>query len=139
VHSETYRTFLTGLKFTEQEILESEPSIPVVAYTRAVTDLCLHYNFLEGLAALGVIEEIVARVSPIVGRYCKQNFSAAGDSLFHFTSHETLDIEHANEIYEVVANFYEGENKKVIEKGLSLGMYYHRRLYSDIMGLSEIG
>jgi pyrroloquinoline-quinone synthase len=135
VHSETYRTFLLGIGISEEEIKNAEASVPVLAYTRAVTDLCLHYNFLEGLAALGVIEEIVARVSPIVGQYCNRNFMTAGKSLFHFTSHETLDVEHANEIYEVVALFYEGENKKVIERGLQLGMYYHRRLYSNIMGM----
>lgn len=133
VHSETYKTFLKGIGITEFEINESKPSIPVIAYNRAITDLCLHYHYLEGLAALGVIEEIVARVSPFVGHYAKQTYGSDNKSLVHFTDHEVLDVQHANEIYEVVAQCYEGDQKQIIERGLQLGMYYHTRMYTDIL------
>jgi pyrroloquinoline-quinone synthase len=132
VHLETYRQFLHGIGVTAEEIARSEPIVPVLAYNRAVTDLCLHYPFPEGLAALGVIEEIVARVSPIVGRYALARYGEE-PSLAHFTDHEKLDVTHANEIYEVAAQLYEGENRPLIERGLQLGMYYHTRLYTDIL------
>lgn len=133
VHSQTYKQFLKGIGITEQEINESEPSIPVIAYNRAITDLCLHYPYLEGLAALGVIEEIVARVSPLVGKFAKNTYGSENQSLIHFTDHEVLDVQHANEIYEVVALGYEGDQKQMIETGLKFGMYYHSRMYTDIL------
>jgi pyrroloquinoline-quinone synthase len=133
VHSVTYKEFLTGLGITEIEIQSSKPSFPVIAYNRSISDLCLHYNYLEGLAALGVIEEIVARVSPIVGRYASTQYGSNNESLVHFTDHETLDVTHANEIYEVIATQYEGDNKAVVDRGLNLGLYYHRKLYTDIL------
>ncbi len=137
VHSETYKEFLKGIGLSEQEIHESKPIIPVIAYNRAITDLCLHYPYLEGLAALGVIEEIVARVSPIVGLYAKKNYGSENKSLVHFTDHEILDVQHANEIYEVVAMEYEGQHKEAIDRGLHLGMYYHSRLYTDILNMLQ--
>lgn len=137
VHSETYKQFLVGIGITEQEIKESKPSIPVIAYNRALTDLCLHYHYLEGLAALGVIEEIVARVSPLVGNFAKNTFGSENQSLVHFTDHEVLDVQHANEIYEVVALGYEGQQREIIHQGLELGMYYHAKMYTDILEVAK--
>ncbi|UYZ11690.1 MULTISPECIES: TenA family transcriptional regulator [Brevibacillus] len=132
VHLETYKLFLRGIGVTDAEREASRPIIPVLAYNRAVTDLCLHYPYPEGLAALGVIEEIVARVSPLVGAYAASAYGGTAD-LAHFTDHETLDVTHANEIYEVVAQVYAGDNKPLVERGMQLGMYYHTRLYTDIL------
>jgi len=42
-------------------------------------------------------------------------------------------VQHANEIYEVVARGYEGDQKRIIERGLKFGMYYHSRMYTDIL------
>ncbi len=133
VHSETYKEFLKGIGVSELDIYESKPIVPVIAYNRAITDLCLHYYYLEGLAALGVIEEIVARVSPIVGLYAKNSYGSENKSLVHFTDHEILDVQHANEIYEVVALEYGEQYKENIHRGLQFGMYYHSRLYTDIL------
>lgn len=55
----------------------------------------------------------------------------------HFTDHEILDVQHANEIYEVVAMEYEGQHKEAIDRGLHLGMYYHSRLYTDILNMFQ--
>lgn len=132
VHLETYKQFLTGIGISQTEIEMSEPIIPVIAYNRAVTDLCLHHPYEEGLAALGVIEEIVARVSPIIAQYLQKEYTASEDLMVHFTDHETLDITHADEIYEVVSHFYQGEAQEKVERGLQLGWYYHRRLYADL-------
>jgi len=133
VHSETYRQFLTGIGLGDDAIRSSGPIVPVIAYNRAVTDLCLHYPSSEGLAALGVIEEIVARVSPLVARFALGHFKKEDPSLFHFTSHETLDLSHSAEIYELVEQRWHPANETAIRRGLALGMYYHRRLYDDIL------
>ena len=133
VHSVTYEEFLRGIGVSDDEIADSAPGVAEIAYNRAITDLCLHHHWLEGLGALGVIEEIVARVSPIVGQYATATFASNRKSLTHFTSHAVLDISHANEIYELAAPHYHGDGKAHVRRGMELGMYYHRRLYSDIM------
>ncbi|USG63439.1 iron-containing redox enzyme family protein [Brevibacillus ruminantium] len=132
VHLETYKLFLHGIGVTKDELQQSSPCIGVIAYNRALIDLCLHHPYPEGLGALGVIEEIVARVSPLVGAYATAEYGGKPD-LAHFTDHEVLDVTHANEIYEVASRVYEGKNKLLVERGLQLGMYYHTRLYTDIL------
>ncbi|WP_028776489.1 TenA family transcriptional regulator [Shimazuella kribbensis] len=133
VHVETYKSFLKGIGITDEIIANTDPSIAVIAYNRSITDLCLHYPYEEGLAALGVIEEIVARVSPIISQYIQNNYQDSTNMMIHFSDHETLDITHADEIYEVVALLYNGEQKERVERGLQLGWYYHRRLYTDLL------
>jgi pyrroloquinoline-quinone synthase len=133
VHVETYGAFLAGLGISAEQIAATRATIPVIAYNRAITDLCLHHPFPEGLGALGVIEEIVARVSLIVGRFAKKGSGPQDRPLAHFGDHETLDITHANEIYALAANFFQGDNRRLVEQGLALGMYYHKRLYTDLL------
>ncbi|WP_026671697.1 TenA family transcriptional regulator [Alkalihalobacterium bogoriense] len=133
VHSETYKQFLKGMAVTDEEIKKSRPTVGVIAYNRAILDLCLHYDWKEGVAALGVIEEIVARVSPLVAMMAKTRYRNNQAELAHFLEHETLDVEHANEIYEVVAGFYKEESEEVINQGFELGMYYHMKLYDDVL------
>jgi pyrroloquinoline quinone (PQQ) biosynthesis protein C len=132
VHVETYRDFLRATGLSAAEIEASRPAIPVVAYTRAVSDLCLHHPFPEGLGALGVIEEIVARASPIVARFALVNLGAGQGSLAHFADHAALDIGHANEIYEVAHSLPGAEAREQVRRGMELGHYYHRRLYTDL-------
>jgi pyrroloquinoline quinone (PQQ) biosynthesis protein C len=132
VHVETYRDFLRATGLSDADIAASRPAIPVLAYTRALSDLCLHHPFPEGLGALGVIEEIVARVSPIVARFALQNLGTGPGSLGHFADHATLDITHANEIYEVAFSLPGALAREQVQRGMALGLYYHRRLYTDL-------
>lgn len=137
VHLETYKKFLYAIRVTEQEMIACTPHVGVIAYNRGVTDLCLHYHCAEGLGALGAIEEIVARVSPIVASFTTANYASKKESVVHFSDHETLDITHANEIYQVASVFYEGITKNFVEQGLRLGLYYHTKLYDDILKEAE--
>ncbi|MCX6130609.1 MAG: iron-containing redox enzyme family protein, partial [Proteobacteria bacterium] len=88
-HVKAYEAFLLSNGCTQDLIDASRPAAPVIAYTRAIIDLCLHYPWQQGLAALGVIEDIVARVSPVVN-------SLSGKAETHFfDAHEQLDVGHA--------------------------------------------
>jgi pyrroloquinoline quinone (PQQ) biosynthesis protein C len=137
VHVETYRAFLEGLGVDRSTIAETRPAISVVAYNHAVLDLCLHHPCGEGLGALGVIEEIVARVSPIVARHVHGVRDGQG-SLGHFSDHEVLDLSHCAEIYELAAKAVAlGERPELVLQGMSLGSYYHRRLYTDLLALAR--
>jgi pyrroloquinoline-quinone synthase len=134
VHAETYRRFLSGLGVLPEALAAHRPSVPVLAYNRAVLDLCLHHAPAEGLGALAVIEEIVARVSPIVSRSVRR--SGVTNATGHFSDHEVLDLTHANEIYALAEQLVaEAGGRELAERGLRLGWYYHRRLYTDVLAL----
>jgi hypothetical protein len=134
VHVETYRAFLEGLGVDREALARSRPAICVLAYDRALFDLCLHHPRAEGLGALGVVEEIVARVSPVVARSVR---AARGNtSLGHFADHEVLDLSHADEIYELASGEADAHLPLVLQ-GMRLGWYYHRRLYTDLLAMAR--
>jgi pyrroloquinoline quinone (PQQ) biosynthesis protein C len=133
VHVETYKRFLGALGASPSDIAASKPGIGALAYTRALIDLCLHHPYPEGLGALGVIEEIVARVSPIVAKFTRRKEGGNKSDLVHFSDHEVLDVAHADELYELAAQAHEAGHAEAVQRGLALGMYYHRRLYTDLL------
>ena len=135
VHEVTYRRFLHSLDISEEAIEAHEPGLPALVYTRAVHDLCLHQEIAEGFGAIGVIEEIVARVSIAVSHYAARHLGQVGPD-DHFGLHEVLDVTHADEIYALAEPYYKGTGRQAVERGMRLGHYYHLRLYSDIMALS---
>jgi pyrroloquinoline quinone (PQQ) biosynthesis protein C len=126
-HVQSYLEFLARQGIPETWIKASKPIAPVVAYNRAVLDLCARQHPLEGLAALGVIEDVVARVSPIVTALSVPA-EQRGD---FFDEHAALDIGHAIELYELVVPHY-AENAARIDLGLELGLYYHAGMYEAI-------
>lgn len=134
-HEETFKLFLRGLGIEDAQILANRPSVPVVAYCRAVTDLCLHHPPAEAVGAIGMIEEIVARVSPLISAYGQRKQMQARDVRSHFGVHEVLDIRHADEIYGLGAILVERDASRgaLVERGLEMGLYLHRRLYSDLL------
>jgi pyrroloquinoline quinone (PQQ) biosynthesis protein C len=142
VHAVTYRRFLAALGVTDEELAGSRPAVAVVAYNRAVLDLCLHQPYPEALGALGVIEEVVARASPLVARFAARASQVSDADAVHFSDHATLDLSHADEIYQLAARCLQmgsdarAERWAQVRRGVELGFYYHCRLYSDLLALA---
>ncbi len=137
VHVHTYRQFLHALGIGSDDIDRSVPGVGVIAYVRGVMDLCGRQPHPEGLAALAVVEECVARVSPIVGAFARRRGASGPGAHAHFGVHETLDLEHADELYELAARCWDRQ-PDAVERGLALGGYYQRRLYTDLLPLAAI-
>lgn len=131
IHVETYCQFMQQLGITKEEINQSKPHICVIAYVRSVIDLCLHHPYLEGLAALGVIEDIVHQVSDIIGVTANKK-KKEQEKVYHFDEHKELDERHSDEIYDLLV-YSNQEQFAQIERGLLLGIYYHKKLYTDIL------
>jgi pyrroloquinoline quinone (PQQ) biosynthesis protein C len=134
VHVVTYRDFLHALGIDDATIDASRSSIPVVVYTRAMFDVASRAPLGEALAVMGVVEEIVARVSPIVARYGRRHAASALGT--HFALHEELDLAHADEIYELAAPHLRDAREDVL-RGLAIGRYLQERLYSDLLDLAR--
>lgn len=133
VHEVTYRQLVAALGVPEAVQRDHRPGLGATVYVRAVMDVCLHQPTAEALGALGVIEEVVARASLAVGTYLRRldRDGACGDT--HFTVHETLDLQHADEIYGLAQHHIDSGERESVERGMRLGHYYHLRLYSDVL------
>lgn len=131
VHLVTYHGFLGTLGITDDEIASHTPGTSALSYNRAVMSLCRDQPVAEALGALGVIEEIVARVSLAVSRYAALVVNEA-KSEEHFSLHQTLDLEHADEIYALCEPHFV-RDPDAVTRGMRLGHRYHLGLYCDVL------
>lgn len=134
VHVVTYRVFLRALGVSDEVLARGRPNLPSLCYTRALLDLCARQSAAEGLGALAVIEEVVARVSPVAAAVGRARADGATIGT-HFGAHEVLDVSHAEELYAVALRLPD-DAIPLIDRGMRLGMYYHRRLYDDLVSLA---
>jgi hypothetical protein len=126
----TYRSFLRALGISEAQIDHYEPALPALCYVRAMLDLSARQPIPEAIGALAVVEETVARVSPIAA--CFGTMRSSGSALGTSDAPERLDVSHADGLYEAASRMGAGAVPAVL-RGMRLGMYYHMRLYSDLL------
>lgn len=131
IHLNSYIEFLKRIGVDPSSLESFEPCPGVTAYIRSIIDLCLHYPYLEGLASLGMIEDIVHQVSPIIGQVTTRKLGG-NRKVEHFSEHEVIDEQHSEEIFELL-QFNNPQEKETIHKGLFFGAYAHYRLYTDIL------
>ncbi len=109
-HPALYRRFLGALGITEEE-WEAPATLPEIeGYIDTHYGLCRNPDFRLGLGALGPASEWP--VPPIYVRLTEGLKKASGladDALEIFTSHVTMDVEHARIMMEAVAPYAEDE------------------------------
>ncbi|MBX6764988.1 MAG: iron-containing redox enzyme family protein [Rubrobacteraceae bacterium] len=109
-HPALYRRFMRALEISEEE-WETPPTLPEIElYISAHYDLCRNPDIRLGLGAMGPASEWP--VPPIYARIAEGLKKAAGlddEALEMFTSHVTMDVEHARIMMEAVAPYAEDE------------------------------
>ncbi|MEW6638542.1 MAG: iron-containing redox enzyme family protein [Actinomycetota bacterium] len=118
-HPALYRRFLRALGISEEE-WEEPPTLPEIeAYIATHYDLCRHPDVRLGLGALGPASEWP--VPPIYVRLTEGLKKAAGldeAALEIFTSHVTMDVEHARIMMEAVAPYAgDEEGRRRVREG----------------------
>jgi len=131
MHIKTYSQFLEEAGISVNRIKMDTPCLGVTTFIRAMIDTCLHYPYLEGLAAIGILEDMVQKISPIIGLHAKETFSDIS-KISHFDTHAEIDIQHSHEIYALL-KFNSDEEIASVHRGLELGAYYYNRLFNDIL------
>jgi pyrroloquinoline quinone (PQQ) biosynthesis protein C len=134
VHLTTYRALLAELGHRGPASAIPPPSTGVVAYVRAMLDLCARGPVAEAAAALAVVEDHVARASLVIGRWVASELPDARER--HFRVHETLDVRHADELYELAAHYWAAGLTGDVERGIAMGSYLHRRLWADVFEIA---
>jgi hypothetical protein len=132
VHVMTYRSLLRSLGTSDAQMDRYDPGLPALCYVRAMLDLCSKQPIAEAIGALAVVEEIVARVSPIAA--CFGTMRSSGSTVgTHFSMREGGDISRGAGLYDIAARLG-GEAVPGVMRGMRLGIYYQVRLYSDLLG-----
>lgn len=128
-HEATFRKFLQSLG--------SEPSAApcsaVDAFNLLLSAVCSLDPTPKAICCLGLIEYAFAGVSALIGSTVVERGWVAPDRLVHYSLHAELDLQHAQELFEIVEN---GPTYDLadVRAGLELGLYAFDRLYRDLYG-----
>jgi len=133
-HEQTFLALLRVLGVEASQIDERAMWPEVRAFNTALMGACALDDPFTGLAMLGMIEDMFAGISGFLGEAIVANGWAARDELVHYTVHEELDIEHAEDFYRPLLSAWDTSPRAAyqIEQGLELGAYIFMQLYDGL-------
>ena len=110
-HVETFYLFLKELGIVKNiDEIKSEPYTEL--YIKNITNIIINNDFDDCCQILGSIEYIYQKISTDIINWFVKKFNKTPE--YHFTLHETLDIEHSKE-------FFELNNKNINNNMLIIG------------------
>ncbi len=104
------------------------------AFNTTLAGVAMLDDALTGLAVLGIIEDLFARISSAIGRGIVARGWLTADSIVHYATHQQLDEDHAEGFYAQLRGPFAQHPRHAyqIEQGLELGAYAFLRLYADL-------
>jgi pyrroloquinoline quinone (PQQ) biosynthesis protein C len=133
-HENTFIELLERLGVDRLEIDARALWPEVRAFNTTLAGMCTLDDALTGLAALGIIEDMFSGISTSIGQSIVSRRFLPKDHVVHYTTHEALDVQHAEGFY---AGLYEPYEKHVrlqyqIDQGLELGAYAFMTMYEGL-------
>jgi pyrroloquinoline quinone (PQQ) biosynthesis protein C len=133
-HENTFIELLSRLG-VERSDVDSRAMWPEVrAFNMALLGTCALDDVYTGMAALGMVEDLFAGISAEIGQGIVARGWLKRDEIVHYTTHEGLDVAHAEGFYASLHEPYERHPRwrYQIQQGLELGAYVFLRLYEDL-------
>lgn len=134
-HGATFRTFLSRLAGLERDDIEARDLWPEVrAFNTVLTGISMADDWEVGTACFGMIERMFVDISSWIGRGVVQNGWLAQDEMIHYSTHEELDIKHAEDFFDALVEGTDAsdEARYRVEQGMRLGAYVFLRMYEDL-------
>jgi pyrroloquinoline-quinone synthase len=133
-HESTFVDLLERLGTTRAEIDARTLWPEVRAFNTALAGLCSLDDAFTGLAALGIIEDCFSSISAAIGCAIVDRGFLPEELIVHYTTHESLDVEHAEGFYSALYEPYASHQRHryQIDQGLELGAYIFMRMYEDL-------
>ncbi|MEP1077531.1 iron-containing redox enzyme family protein [Leptolyngbya sp. PL-A3] len=131
-HKATFTQYLEALGATVVD-LRSPCTVPVMAFNQSILTYSLTQPGEAGAALLGMIEYLYMGISGTIARTLHERQWTAPGSQFHYTTHETLDVDHARDLLALAEPSWEESRSRLhIAQGLLLGAHYFWSLYRDL-------
>ena len=133
-HENTFIELLSRMGVDRRDVDTRTLWPEVRAFNTTLIGVCSNDDVYTGLATLGIIEDLFAGISAEIGQAIVARGWLRRSEVVHYTTHETLDVEHAEGFY---ASLYEPWERHPrfryqISQGLELGAYVFMRLYKDL-------
>jgi pyrroloquinoline-quinone synthase len=105
-HPELFRKFARALGLSDAELAAATLLPETEALLDWLLDLCLHHNFVEGLAGFGVAVEGQANKGiPLFIDVFRNKLGLSDDALEFWTTHAEDDIEHGRRSMDIVLRY----------------------------------
>ncbi len=133
-HERTFLALLSRFGASPDDVDRRALWPEVRAFNTLLGGLCLADDCYTGIAALGVIEDLFAGISARIGRGIITRRWLTREDLVHYTTHEVLDVSHAEGFYRVVEAPFAAHPRHAyqVTQGLELGAYAFLRMYEDL-------
>ncbi|MFL5785537.1 MAG: TenA family transcriptional regulator [Bacteriovoracaceae bacterium] len=104
---------------------------PVLLFNSTLDGICRHHHYMKGIAALGMIERMFADISHFIGTAIVERGWLPNERLIHYTVHQKLDTQHAEDFFSIVRPHYD-THRDSIDEGLMLGALTFLQLYQQL-------
>jgi pyrroloquinoline quinone (PQQ) biosynthesis protein C len=133
-HEQTFLALLAKLGVTLEDVERRALWPEVRAFNTTLAGLCNLDDTMTALAALGIIEDLFSEISATIGTAIIDRGWLDKDELVHYTTHEKLDVTHADGFYRELDAAYQLHPRHAyqITQGLELGAYIFLRMYEDL-------
>jgi pyrroloquinoline quinone (PQQ) biosynthesis protein C len=133
-HERTFLELLSRLGLSLDDLDRRALWPEVRAFNTTLAGVTMLDDTLTGMSALGIIEDMFARISAFLGRNIVARGWLDARSIVHYATHEALDEDHAEGFYRELRGPYANHPRHAyqVEQGLELGAYAFTRLYRDL-------
>jgi pyrroloquinoline quinone (PQQ) biosynthesis protein C len=133
-HENTFIELLARLGVERSDVDARALWPEVRAFNMTLLGTCALDDVYTGLAALGMVEDLFSSISAEIGQGIIARGWLGRDEIVHYTTHEKLDVAHAEGFYASLYEPYERHPRwrYQIQQGLELGAYVFLRLYEDL-------
>jgi len=135
IHQNTFAELLNRMGGVSHEAVKETHLSPFVRiFNTVLVGTCTLEDYRIGVAMMGIIEYMFSDISGMVGRGIVSNNWVNEDNMIHYDVHETLDIKHSKDFFDVIEKDWENsdENKYLIKQGIELGANIFNNLYEDL-------
>jgi pyrroloquinoline quinone (PQQ) biosynthesis protein C len=133
-HERTFLALLDRLGVSKEEIDARALWPELRAFNTTLTGVCMVDDIWTGVATLGIIEDLFSSISAMIGASILKRGWLAPDQIIHYATHQTLDIAHADEFYQIIEPQWGAHPRHTyqIQQGLELGAHIFLGLYESL-------
>lgn len=130
----TFAQYLKALGSTESDPGEIDLPSHVLLFNETIRNYCLANPPEAGAALLGMIEYQYIEISHLIANLIIERSWVVPGEQNHYATHEELDQQHAEELFEYPKNLWESsQHRAKIIEGMMVGAHSFWSLYRDMV------
>jgi pyrroloquinoline quinone (PQQ) biosynthesis protein C len=137
-HEATFAGYLRAIGVPESRVETPCPTNIAYAY-ESLLDFCLAHSAEEGAAAIGIVEYTHIHIAGMIRRTVHDRFWGDVDAQYHYSLHEKLDIQHAQDLFKVCdPHWTDRPARERIAYAMLIGVHSWWTLFESMLPLAEL-